>query len=1047
MVEFRLGLDIGTNSIGWALLSLDAQGDPSSIAASGVRIFTDGRDPKSLASLKADRRVARQARRRRDRYKQRRQFLLSELVRHGLMPEDDGARRSLVTLDPYDLRKRALDGPLPPHHVGRAFFHLNQRRGFKSNRKSADNEAGVVKASIAELRQQLCDAGARTFGEFLADRHKSGESVRARRNGAKKTDLYDFYPSREMLENEFDAIWSAQARFDPKIFDAKAREKLRSVIFHQRKLKPQPVGWCTLVKDAKRAPKALPSFQRFRILQEVNNLEWIDDMGNGHPIRNHPEIRDQIVSALERSQKRTFKQIAGILKKAGLARSDTQFNLQSELRRHLDGNLTSHKLANKRLFGERWHRLGLAEQDEIVTLMLDDEQEDEDVLSALTSRWDLDEERAEAVLNATLPDSYANLSAEAISKIIPPMAVQGLRYPDAVLEAGYDSHSLFGWTDDLLDRLPYYGEVIPGHVIGAALNPDGTEVERHGAIPNPTVHIALNQLRRVYNDIVRIHGKPAQISLEVARDLPLGAEGKRDLERHYKKNQERNDHAREIVKRHGQIDNRANRQRVLLWEELNEDPTQRRCPFSGVQITLSDLFGSNIEIEHLLPFSRTLDDSLSNKTLCALKANRDKGNRTPFEAFGDSPDGYVWEGILERASGLPYGKRWRFWPDAMQRFEGENDFLARQLNDTRYIARIAREYLECVLEKSSIWVVTGRLTALLRGFWGLNSVLRGHNLEEAGTRARKPRDDHRHHAVDAVVIGMTNRSMLQKVSREARRAEDMDLTRLFPDSIDPWDGFRDAVKESMSQIVISHRRRRKDQGQLHNETAYGVVESPNGKGPSTVVHRVGVENIKNRKTVEAIRGGDIRESLLREIDGAPEKDITGIVATWCARRGIRRLRIVEKLSVVPVRDKNGKVYKAYKGDSNAYYDIYRNPKTGKWEGEIVSTYAANQKDFIPEWRKEHPTAKLVMRIRRQDMIELDLGAQRQIMRVQKISRGIVTLAGHAEGNVDQRNRDPDDDFKFTYRSPSALEKAKAVFVHISPAGLIARRNRGTGAAC
>lgn len=1047
MVGFRLGLDIGTNSIGWALLALNAQGDPANIVASGVRIFTDGRDPKSLASLKADRRVKRQARRRRDRYKQRRRYLLSELVRHNLMPEDAAARRSLVLLTPYDLRRRALDEALPPHHVGRALFHLNQRRGFKSNRNSADSEAGVVKASIEELRQRLAKTGARTLGEFLANRQNEGDSVRARRHGAKMSDLYELYPSRDMLEDEFDAIWEAQAGFNPDLFDDTAKEKLRDVIFYQRKLKPPLVGWCTLIPDAKRAPKALPSFQRFRILQEVNNLEWIDAVGTGHPVRNHPDVRNQIVDALERSQRRTFKQIGAILKKAGLARSDAAFNLQSDLRLHLDGNATSYRLANKRLFGERWHRFDLAEQDEIVSLLLDDETDDDDVLETLTSRWGLTEECAEAVLNAALPDGYGNLSAQAIARIIPPMREQGLRYPDAVVEAGFDTHSLFGWRDALLDRLPYYGEVIPGHVIGAALNPDGSDVERHGAIPNPTVHIALNQLRRVYNDIVRIYGKPAEISLEVARDLPLGVEGKRDLNDRHKQNQKRNDHAREILRKHGQIDNRANRQRVLLWEELNQDPTQRCCPFSGAMIPISDLFSDAVEIEHLLPFSRTLDDSLSNKTLCTRQANRDKGNRTPHEAFGNSPDGYPWDDIVARAGDLRYRKRWRFWPDAMQRFEGENDFLARQLNDTRYIARIAREYLECVAEKNRIWVVTGHLTALLRGFWGLNGILRGHNLEEAERPARKLRDDHRHHAIDAIVIAMTNRSMLQKVSREARRAEDMDLARLFPEGIDPWDGFRDAVKDSIAEIVVSHRRRQKDQGQLHNETAYGVVTPANEKGVSTVVRRIGVDAIKTRKTVDAIRGGDIRGALLREIEGQPETEISALVAGWCGARGIRRLRILENLSVVPIRDARGRVYKGYKGDSNAYYDIYLNPKTGKWDGEIVSTFDANQKNFLPEWRKRHPTTRLVMRLRRQDMIELDAGGARLIMRVQKISKGKITLAPHNEANVDHRARGKDDAFEFVTRSPSALEKAHAVFVHVSPAGLISRRNRSGGASC
>ena len=150
MASYRLGLDLGTNSIGWAALNLSDNGTPNKILASGVRIFTDGRDPKSLASLKADRRLHRQARRMRDRFKQRQQFLISELTKFGLMPVDTHAQKDLVSLDPYKLRADALDKELHPHHIGRALFHLNQRRGFKSNRKTADTESGVVSLSVKD---------------------------------------------------------------------------------------------------------------------------------------------------------------------------------------------------------------------------------------------------------------------------------------------------------------------------------------------------------------------------------------------------------------------------------------------------------------------------------------------------------------------------------------------------------------------------------------------------------------------------------------------------------------------------------------------------------------------------------------------------------------------------------------------------------------------------------------------------------------------------------------------------------------------------------
>jgi len=143
----RLGLDVGTNSIGWALIDTDA----GRIIDLGSRIFSDGRDPKSGASLAVDRRDARAARRRRDRYLGRRSAFLEALIRHGLMPEAAEETRLLAAKDPYVLRARALDEPLTPHEIGRALFHLNQRRGFKSNRKAErgrkENEDGKIESA------------------------------------------------------------------------------------------------------------------------------------------------------------------------------------------------------------------------------------------------------------------------------------------------------------------------------------------------------------------------------------------------------------------------------------------------------------------------------------------------------------------------------------------------------------------------------------------------------------------------------------------------------------------------------------------------------------------------------------------------------------------------------------------------------------------------------------------------------------------------------------------------------------------------------------
>jgi len=210
-----------------------------------------------------------------------------------------------------------------------------------------------------------------------------------------------------------------------------------------------------------------------------------------------------------------------------------------------------------------------------------------------------------------------------------------------------------------------------------------------------------------------------------------------------------------LLRELGQPDNGFNRQLLKLWEELNPgDPLNRRCVYSGTVITPTMLFSGAVDIDHILPWSRTLDDSLANRILCTREANREKRNFAPAEvpSWADR-----YEEILERAQHLPPNKRWRFARDAMERFEKERDFLDRQLTDTQYLARLAHDYLGVlypdeevdgdgvVARRNHIVVVTGRLTELLRRKWGLNGILPDHNFSDP-TKI-KNRKDHRHHAI------------------------------------------------------------------------------------------------------------------------------------------------------------------------------------------------------------------------------------------------------------------------------------------------------------
>ena len=956
MIKWRLGLDIGTNSIGWAALCLaEADEDPddppfsaaNGLLGAGIRIFTDGRNPKDRQSLAVARRLPRQQRKRRDRYLLRRSEFMGKLIAHGLMPVEEAARKALEKIDPWTLRVRGLDEKLSLHEFGRALFHLQQRRGFKSNRKQDkgdDDESGKIRSAARRVRDAMTEQGARTLGEFLARPRvenpvaQHDHPVRARLKGSGAKAVYDFYPTRDLIEAEFDALWAAQASFHGEVaLSDAARLDLLDTLLFQRPLKPQPVGKCTLEPGDERAPRALPSAQKLRIYQEINNLTVRLPGESARKLTL--EERDRLVARALGTAKLTFNGARKVLKLPQEAR----FNLESEKRKHLDGDKTAAALAAAKCWGPTWRDLPPDTAEAVVERLIEEENE-EKLIAWLRDEYGLSETAALAVSNARLPDGHGNLGRQATEKVLRALTSGVVTYDQAVRTAGYLSHSDLDFDGEIFDRkLPYYGRVLERHVAFGSGEPADIEEKRYGKIANPTVHVALNQVRRVVKSLMERHGPPSEITVETARDLPLSAKRKSDLERTQRENKEANDKRRKELERLSQADTYDNRMRLRLWEELNpEDPLDRRCPYTGEQIGIKRLFTDEVEIEHILPFSRTLDDSAANKTVSLRRGNRLKGTRTPYEAFSASPEDYDWNTIKGLAANLPNNKSWRFGPDAMERYDTlERDFLARHLNDTRYISRMVREYLRRT--GADVWVTPGHLTSSLRWAWGLDSVLRDHNLSEAADPI-KNRNDHRHHAIDAVVIGLTDRWLLQHVATVAGRAEERFDKRYLADIEDPWPHFRETVRDVVTAAIISHKPDHSVQGALHNDTAYGIVEGEDKHGRSLVVHRKPLDSMKKVAELDGIRNPIIRKHLKSETDGLTGKDFTRalVAAGEAMSPPVRKVRILETLGVIAIPSGTEAPYKAYKGDANYCYDIFANAK-GKWTGTVISRFDANQK--------------------------------------------------------------------------------------------------------
>ena len=1032
--KLRLALDIGTNSIGWALYNLNKGNKPIGIKGSGVRIFSSGRNTDHT-TLNASRREARLQRRQRDRYLQRRSYLLHLLKKHKLFPEEKREAKKLESINPYELRGKGLDEKIDIHHFGRALFHINQNRGFKSNRKSSGDDegssGGIISQSIDASKEKWSKTDARTHGEFLwhrlqqmeEERRKPGSQkhnwIKARRPiYAGSKDCYAIYANRKMIENEFNQLWDSQSKYHPILKDQKLKEIFSECIFDQRPLKKPIVGKCHL-SGADRVIKSLPSFEKFRALKEFNNLSYINNEGRKSDaiatIDRGLEFRHHVIEKLfKKKRKFSFDSLKKEFKKffPELENTFLRFNLNAK-RDKLQGFNTS---CIMREIIKDWDEWPLEVQDEFIEKLEGEDDKDrseylndEEVLDNLKG---FNEEKKlnlqEDVLNqcleklSSLASGHANYSKKVILDLIP-FLEKGKSEYQAIQSARYGNKDKS--LGEKKNKLPRYQEILKDHCVESRPSLRNTSLSTL-RIPNPTVHIAFNQIRLVVNDIIQTYGKPHQVVIETARDLPMGQKTKNDHNKKQRENEDRNNKSREFIEEFKQKSNRDNRIRHQLWEEQN-----KCCIYSGNKIPKTKLFSSETEVDHILPFSKTLDDGYMNKVLVYATTNRDKGNKTPYEYFFGSSE---WKDILNRSKDLPKPKQWRFDQDALEKFKEEGNFLDRQLNDTRYISKYAKQYLETICK--DVWTVRGQTTFIIRPF-----------LQVGG----KNRDDHRHHALDAVAVGLVDRSFVKHISDVSKRREGDNREKLrnikegIKESIIPWKTFKEDVKKSLDSIVVSHRKRTKKEGQLHKEFAYGFSKDIKDFSKSIEIFKydsLDKLNKYSQKSIEKkIVSEKIKKDFLDEIKRS-KKLSKEFLTNYHNKTGIRRVKIKAKETIIPIRDSKNRAYKGFNGESNYSLQLFQNKK-GKWDAKVISTFEANQKDFKP--------ASKDSRIMKGDMFYFDNKFWRLVKFSQKKEMCFIE---HFEANVSARVQNKE--LKYQHKNPSPLQKLNPKRVHISPCGKV-----------
>lgn len=981
-LKYRLGLDLGTNSIGWCMLRLNSDNEPTAVIKSGVRIFHDGRtNDKYKTPLAVVRRNARSIRRNLDRKISRRNHLLNTLIKYSLLPSDENERKALAVLNPYELRSRAANEKIELFELGRSLMHLSKRRGFKSNRKvDKEESSGKIKPAIERLKNKMQETDKKTAGEYLYFLLQNGQSVRARLGKIDGKEGYEIYLDRSIIEEEYNIIMNEQKKYHKELTDDIINE-IFNIIFYQRQLKPQKVGKCSLVPEETKLRKAHVLAQSFILLQKVQDLRvFNNNMLEFRPLNN--DEKEILKRELKVKKEISYENIRKLLKKYYENGKYGMFSHETTDGK-LQGNKTNVIMSSKDIIGESWYDLSPEVQYEIIEELFSDKDNNE--LSRLyAEKYNLNESQINGLLNKAvykLDSGYIRYGKTAVEKLNSIMDKDNLDLHYAREKAGFGKENVPAASE----FLEYYGKVLPNSVIDPQIENPKNDEEIYGKIANPTVHAALNQLRKLVNELIKLYGKPEQIVIELARDLKNSRKAKDLIKKKIAENKKLNEEVDKIIQEYSEthhtqiVKNKLNRDKVKLWLELSKDVLERKCIYTGEQISIAKLFSDDVQIEHIIPYSKTLDDSMNNKTLSMKKANYYKGNKTPYEAFKDSKDGYNYDEIIARAKLLNNNSKFkRFTKDAMDIYNKDGkDFIARQLADTQYLSKLALSYLQSLYAEdkySSLWTIPGQLTALIRNYLGLNTLISEDDS--------KNRSDHRHHAVDAFVVAITSRSLLQKISYAASLQEDLDnrnlssyRNKLLEKMPEPFPNYRKSLQLSINNIKTSHKADRSISGKLHEDTAYGIVED-NDK----------YNLVSRQKITENINKELIRDKELRELANNNE-----LFKSIIKERKIWHLRVLKKFHpIIEIKDKNNKTFKVYTPENNICAEVYEIPNDKRYV-EVINLYDAVQKNFKPEWMNKYPNGKLLMRLFKGDVIGFIENRKYRYMIIKQITNDRLVL--------------------------------------------------------
>ena len=750
---YRIGLDIGIGSVGFAVLENDPlTEDPVRILKMGVRTFNPNEVAKTGESTAASRRLGRGVRRR-SRRKAFRILRVKNLLKNVFDINVDEDVQKLFKSDVYELRAKALDEKISKAELAKVVLNIFKRRGFKSTSTSQSNsDDGKLKSAISQNKTFLEENGFRTIGEaiFKSERFKTNSAGKCVYEIRNHSGDYKNCFHRDDLQSELLLILKKQQEYYAELTNENI-QKIINIFMSQRNFdegpgQPSPysasfeVGYCTFEQAEKRAPKASYTFELFNALSKINSLK-IDDESLSL------EQKEVLYEFVKEKESLTFEKVRKLLN----LDCSKLFNLcrYESTRKNKEGELSQEELmkkSEKSVFVTMKNSHQIAKKLEIENLFENKELIDE--VALILSYFKSDSKRLENIqknpklcnlsneqINNILTlnfDKFGSLSFVAMNKIIP-FLFEGYRYDEACKKANYN-HSSFE-----ADKIKY----LKGEKIEEELDD----------ITSNVVKRAVNQTLRIVNEIIKEYGSPQYVNIELARELSRDFAGRREIEKRQKFNADENEKTKQILTNEFKLSNPKGID-VIKFRLYNEQ--DGKCMYSGKTIDESRLFEPNyLQIDHILPYSKSLNDGYNNKVLVLASENQNKGDRTPFEYFGS--DEKKWNNFVARVNLLKNREKKRLLLKEKFGEKEQSEFIDRNLNDTKYMSKFLLNLFQKYLlttpsqkYKRVIRSVNGAVTSYLRKCWGINKIREDGDI---------------HHAIDASVIAMVTDGQIQKITR------------------------------------------------------------------------------------------------------------------------------------------------------------------------------------------------------------------------------------------------------------------------------------------